>query len=147
LLWLRFSCVEKHTQTRKKSIKTFGINTRKCVSLQSNQKQRKTMTTTIEIGQKGKLGNEVLTVVSISGTTFKCDNGKTYMIKNAFWMTNPVEEIKAPKAAKKAVRDLTEDEKERLAYLKHTGNDLDSALKASTIRYRNGKSGFISLTK
>jgi hypothetical protein len=48
LLWLRFSCVEKHTQTRKKSIKTFGTNTRKCVSLQSNQKQRNTMKTSKE---------------------------------------------------------------------------------------------------
>lgn len=105
------------------------------------------MTTTIEIGQKGKLGNEVLTVVSISGATFKCDNGKTYLVAKSLWMTNSTGTIEAPKAAKKAVRDLTEDEKERLAYLKHTGNDLDSALKASTIRYRNGKSGFISLTK
>ena len=39
------SCVKKHTQTRKKSIKTFGSNTRKCVSLQSNNKTKDTMTT------------------------------------------------------------------------------------------------------
>lgn len=52
---------------------------------------------TLEIGQKGKLGNEVLTVVSISGSTFKCDNGKMYMIANAKWMTEGIETA-APKA-------------------------------------------------
>ena len=54
---------------------------------------------TLEIGQKGKLGNEVLTVVSISGSTFKCDNGKMYMIANAKWMTEGIETA-APKAKK-----------------------------------------------
>lgn len=55
--------------------------------------------TTLEIGQKGKLGNEVLTVVSISGSAFKCDNGKMYMISNARWMTEGIETA-APKAKK-----------------------------------------------
>lgn len=54
---------------------------------------------TLEIGQKGKLGNEVLTVVSISGSTFKCDNGKMYMIATARWMTEGIE-TSAPKAKK-----------------------------------------------
>ena len=102
---------------------------------------------TLEIGQKGKLGNEVLTVVSISGATFKCDNGKTYMIAKSFWMTNPTEEIEVPKAAKKAVRELTSEENERLAYLKHTGNDTESLMRKSTVNYRAGKAGFSSLTK
>jgi hypothetical protein len=53
----------------------------------------------IEIGQTGKLGNEVLTVVSINGSTFKCDNGKMYMIANAKWMTDGIETA-IPKAKK-----------------------------------------------
>lgn len=48
------------------------------------------MTTTIEIGQQGKLGNEVLTVVSISGATFKCDNGKIYLVAKSLWMTEGI---------------------------------------------------------
>lgn len=54
---------------------------------------------TLKIGKKGKLGNEVLTVVSISGATFKCDNGKMYMIATAKWMTEGIE-TSAPKAKK-----------------------------------------------
>jgi len=54
---------------------------------------------TLEIGQTGKLGNEILTVVSISEPTFKCDNGKMYMIATAKWMTEGIE-IAAPKAKK-----------------------------------------------
>jgi len=54
---------------------------------------------TLEIGQKGKLGNEVLTVVSIDNMTFKCDNGKMYMIATAKWMTEGIETA-APKAKK-----------------------------------------------
>lgn len=55
---------------------------------------------TIEIGQKGKLGNDILTVVSVSGSTFKCDNDKMYMIATAKWMTEGVET--AAQKAKKA---------------------------------------------
>jgi hypothetical protein len=54
---------------------------------------------TLEIGQKGKLGNEVLTVVSFDNMTFKCDNGKMYMIATAKWMTEGIETA-APKAKK-----------------------------------------------
>lgn len=54
---------------------------------------------TLTIGQQGKLGNEVLTVVSFNEMTFKCDNGKTYMIKNATWMTEGAI-VAAPKAKK-----------------------------------------------
>ncbi len=54
---------------------------------------------TLTIGQQGKLGNEVLTVVSFNEMTFKCDNGKTYMIKNAAWMTEGAV-VAAPKAKK-----------------------------------------------
>lgn len=102
---------------------------------------------TLEIGQKGKLGNEVLTVVSISGSTFKCDNGKTYLVAKSLWMTNPTETIEEPKAAKKATRELTEEENERLAYLKYTGNDTHSLMRKSTANYRAGKAGLSSLTK
>lgn len=102
---------------------------------------------TLEIGQKGKLGNEVLTVVSISGATFKCDNGKTYLVEKSLWMTNPIETIEAPKAAKKATRELTDEENERLAYLKYTGNDTESLMRKSTANYRAGKAGLGSLTK
>jgi hypothetical protein len=49
------------------------------------------MNTQITIGQKGKLGNEVLTVVSVSTSTFKCDNGKMYLTSNAKWMTDGIE--------------------------------------------------------
>jgi len=57
---------------------------------------------TLEIGQKGKLGNEVLTIVSISGQTFKCDNGKMYMIATAKWMTEGIEtSVTKAKTAKK----------------------------------------------
>lgn len=41
----------------------------------------------ITIGQQGKLGKEVLTVVSFNEKTFTCDNGKTYMIAFSKWMT------------------------------------------------------------
>lgn len=44
----------------------------------------------ITIGQQGKLGNEVLTVVSFNEKTFTCDNGKTYMIAFSKWMTEGV---------------------------------------------------------
>jgi len=54
---------------------------------------------TLEIGQKGKLGNEVLTVVSFNEMTFKCDNGKMYMTATAKWMTEGIETA-APKANK-----------------------------------------------
>ena len=102
---------------------------------------------TLEIGQQGKLGKEVLTVVSVSGETFKCDNGKTYLVEKAFWMTNPTETVEKPKAAKKTVRELTEEEEERLAYLKYTGNDMESLMRKSTANYRAEKSGLSSLTK
>lgn len=102
---------------------------------------------TLTIGQQGKLGNEVLTVVSFDKMTFKCDNGKTYMIKNATWMTEPKEEIAKEKPAKKAVRELTSEEKERLAYLEHTGNDTLSLMEKSRQNYRNGRSGLSSLAK
>ena len=54
---------------------------------------------TLTIGQQGKLGSEVLTVVSFNEMTFKCDNGKTYMIKNAAWMTDGAV-VAAPKEKK-----------------------------------------------
>lgn len=101
---------------------------------------------TLEIGQQGKLGNEVLSVVSINGGTFKCDNGKMYMISNAQWMTNSVENVEV-KTKHNPIRELTFEEKGRLAYLELTGNDVFSALKSSTRNYRAGKSGFSSLTK
>ena len=101
----------------------------------------------ITIGQQGKLGNEVLTVVSFNETTFKCDNGKTYMIKNAYWMTEPKQEEAKGKQTKKVQRKLTTEENERLAYLKFTGNDIESLMKKSTENYRNGRSGLSSLTK
>lgn len=57
---------------------------------------------TLEIGQKGKLGNETLTVVSISAQTFTCDNGKMYMIDKASWMTEGVvTEARKEKRARK----------------------------------------------
>jgi len=56
----------------------------------------------LEIGQTGKLGKEVLTVVSISEMTFKCDNGKMYMISGAKWMTEGIITASSkPKRAKK----------------------------------------------
>ena len=45
---------------------------------------------TLTIGQQGKLGNEVLTVISFNEKMFKCDNGKMYLIANAKWMTDGV---------------------------------------------------------
>ena len=53
----------------------------------------------LTIGQQGKLGKEVLTVVSFNEITFMCDNGKSYMIKNALWMTEGAV-VEAPKAKK-----------------------------------------------
>ena len=52
---------------------------------------------TLKIGQTGKLGNEILSIVSFNDMTFTCDNGKSYMIKNALWMTEGIETA-APKA-------------------------------------------------
>jgi len=56
----------------------------------------------LTIGQQGKLGKEVLTVVSFNEMTFTCDNGKSYLIKNATWMTEGavIEATKAKKAKK-----------------------------------------------
>ena len=54
---------------------------------------------TLTIGQQGKLGKEILTVVSFNEMTFKCDNGKSYMIKNATWMTEGAI-VAAPKEKK-----------------------------------------------
>ena len=54
---------------------------------------------TLTIGQQGKLGKEILTVVAFDEMTFTCDNGKKYMIKNAAWMTEGAV-IAAPKAKK-----------------------------------------------
>jgi len=54
---------------------------------------------TVEVGQQGKIGNETLTVVSVNGGTFKCDNGKMYLTANASWMTDGIETA-APKAKK-----------------------------------------------
>ena len=102
---------------------------------------------TLTIGQQGKLGNEVLTVVSFNEMTFKCDNGKTYMIKNASWMTEPKQEVVKEKQTIKVQRELTTEENERLAYLKFTGNDTESLMRKSTANYRNGRSGLSSLTK
>lgn len=76
----------------------------------------------LEIGQTGKLGNEVLTVVSISEMTFKCDNGKMYMIASAKWMTEGVVTAASkPKRAKKYnaapanyLEDLSKEETRRI---------------------------------
>jgi len=100
----------------------------------------------VTIGQQGKLGNEVLTVVSINGGTFKCDNGKMYITANAKWMTNPVEKVEV-KSKQNQVRELTIEEKGRLAYLELTGNDTVSLMRKSTANYHNGKSGMSSLKK
>jgi hypothetical protein len=90
---------------------------------------------TLEIGQKGKLGNEVLTVVSFNEMTFKCDNGKSYMIATARWMTEGIETaatvapaIRKAKKEKKArkynaapedyLTDMTREEADRVeAYM------------------------------
>ena len=102
----------------------------------------------LTIGQQGKLGKEVLSVVSFNEMTFTCDNGKSYLIKNATWMTEgAVIEATKAKKAKKSTRELTEEENERLAYLKYTGNDTESLMRKSTANYRAGKSGLSSLTK
>ena len=103
--------------------------------------------TTITIGQQGKLGKEVLSVVSFNEMTFTCDNGKTYMIKNAYWMTEPKQEVVKEKQTKKVQRELTIEEKGHLAYLELTGNDMESLMRKSTENYRNGRSGLSSLTK
>ena len=103
--------------------------------------------TTLTIGQEGKLGNETLTVVSFNEKTFTCNNGKSYMIAFSKWMTEPKSEVAKAKQPKKVQRELTEEEIERLAYLKHTGNDIDSLMRKSTSNYRNGRSGLSSLTK
>ena len=53
----------------------------------------------LTIGQQGKLGKDLLTVVAFDEMTFTCDNGKKYMIKNAAWMTEGAV-VAAPKAKK-----------------------------------------------
>lgn len=103
--------------------------------------------TTLTIGQQGKLGKELLTIVSFNEKTFTCDNGKSYMIAFSKWMTEPVVEIVKVTKTKKVTRELTSEEIERLAYLKHTGNDTESLMRKSTANYRNGRSGLSSLTK
>ena len=64
---------------------------------------------TLTIGQQGKLGNEVLTVVSFNEKMFKCDNGKMYLIANAKWMTDGVVTAeRKEKAFKTVVEDFTD---------------------------------------
>lgn len=108
----------------------------------------------ITIGQQGKLGNEILTVVSFNDKTFTCDNGKTYMIAFSKWMTNPttiVEIKKRQKTTKKIVSEIPAEKmaeiESHLAYLEATGRDSQTDLNKSTFNYRNGKSGMSSLTK
>ena len=102
---------------------------------------------TLTIGQQGNLKGETLTVVSISGATFKCDNGKTYLIKNAFWMTEPKEAVAVVKVTPRIKRELTSEGVAHLAYLELTGNDMVSLMNKSTQNYRIGKAGMSSLTK
>ena len=65
---------------------------------------------TVTVGQQGKLNGELLTVVSISGPTFKCDNGRSYMTSNAFWMTTGVEATIKPKVKRtKKIEAVPED--------------------------------------
>ena len=61
-------------------------------------------------GQQGRLGKELLTVVSISenGEMFTCDNGKTYMVKFSKWMTEGAV-VAAPKAKK--AKKVTESDR------------------------------------
>ncbi len=90
---------------------------------------------TITIGQQGKLGNEVLSVVSFNEMTFTCDNGKTYMIKNAAWMTegtivSATKEKKATNWSKKAcVEGFYSDENAK-------GLDLDAINTKSKMNQR-----------
>ena len=103
---------------------------------------------TLAIGTTGILNGETLTIVSLNNVVFKCDNGKAYMIAKSTWMTNPeiIEAIaNEPKATKKATKELTEEQKERLSYLKATGNDMQSLMNKSTSNYRAGRAGASSL--
>ena len=103
---------------------------------------------TLAIGTTGILNGEILTIVSLNNVVFKCDNGKSYMIAKSTWMTNPeiIEAIaNKPKRTVKAVKELTEEQKERLSYLKATGNDMQSLMNKSTANYRSGRSGASSL--
>ena len=64
---------------------------------------------TLTIGQQGKLGNEVLTVISFNEKMFKCDNGKMYLIANAKWMTDGVVAAeRKEKTFKTVVEDFTD---------------------------------------
>lgn len=64
---------------------------------------------TLTIGQQGKLGKEVLTVVSFNEKMFKCDNGKMYLIANAKWMTDGVvTEERKEKAHNPVMEDFTD---------------------------------------
>lgn len=54
---------------------------------------------TLTIGQQGKLGKEVLTVISFNEKMFTCDNGKSYMIDYSKWMTEGAI-VAAPKEKK-----------------------------------------------
>lgn len=77
----------------------------------------------ITIGQKGKLGKEVLTVISFNEKTFTCDNGKSYIIQYSKWMTEGaiIENVK-PKRTKRFKacpegfydKEMTKEEEERI---------------------------------
>jgi len=70
----------------------------------------------VEIGQQGKLGKEILTVVSFNEKTFTCEGGRTFLLNNAKWMTEGKDvKVKAPKKNKsyffnneKCEKDLNE---------------------------------------
>ncbi|MFA5433164.1 MAG: hypothetical protein WC319_09935 [Candidatus Paceibacterota bacterium] len=102
----------------------------------------------ITIGQQGTLNNELLTVVSANENTFKCDNGKTYLVSKSTWMTNPEMVVAKPKAKKATkVRDLTEEEKLHLEHLKATGNSMQAIMNRSTNNYRAGRAGLSHMTE
>ena len=69
---------------------------------------------TVEIGQTGKLGSEILTIVSFNEKIFKCDNGKMYMIESAKWMTEGLEtaatKMKKASKIKSCPEDMYTDE-------------------------------------
>jgi DNA repair protein RadC len=73
----------------------------------------------------------------------KTGETKKVMNSSANLQDEPFE--KEVKAIKKAARELTEEEKEHLAFINRNGSALLNTMKKSNMNYRNGKSGASSL--
>ena len=87
---------------------------------------------------------EVISTDADTTTVVVLKTGEVKKLLNKFANLSDIDFVKSP--IKKTVkRDITNEEKEHLDYLKATGNDLGELMKKSTINNKNGKSGLSAI--